>query len=390
MSLIIQAAEGRAVALSRTEKGLKYERYIKSVREQLSGMTEESRKTAARHNLDFMKGLASPRYRESTEAELLVKVADAQKAVTPGLVHVDTVLSMVSIMYANDEYIGERIMTPVMVGKRSDKYAVYPKRERFAFPDDEIGYRASPNELDASRTYDNYSVRDYGFKNFLDLMTAQNQDAPLNEMVDVVEAINEGMAFKREKRILAILFLAGTYGTQTTTATVNWNDATGGSVIADLLAARSALWTGATPTKKIGFCPLTVWNTGIANNPALRELFKYTEKGLATTTQIAQFFGLDDILVSQGREDTANIGQTASYARMATADVFGIAAVAERPTVRSLHFGSTFRLNGSPRTSEWQDPSIGASGGVWARVSTSEDHKVVSSDAAFYLTSLLT
>ena len=370
-------------AVQRTERGLKYERFISSAREILAGMTAEDQAKAAKANADFIRGLASPRYRMSYESEL-------SKAVTPGAVHVDTLLATLSVMYHNDEYIGERLMPAVMVSKRSDKYAVYPKRERFNFPDDEIGYRSSPNELDASRTTDNFSVKDYGYKNFLDLETVQNQDAPLSEMVDVVEAINEGIAFKREKRILAIVVTVGNYGANNAAAGTNWNDATGGSIIADLLAAVSGLFTGPSPTRKVGFCTLTVWNTGIANNPVIRDLFKYVQAGLPVTQQVAGYFGLDDIFVSRSREDTANAGQTAAYARMATTDIFGVLAVAQRPTTRSLHFGSTFRMQGDPYTTEWMDPGIGKRGGTWSRVSVSEDHKIVAADAGFLLTSLLT
>lgn len=368
---------------SRTEKGLQYERWIKSVREQLSGMSAEAQAKAAKANVDFCRGLASPRYSASYQGEIA-------KAVAPGAVHVDTLLATMSVMYKNDDYIGVQLMPYVPVTKRSDKYAVYPKRERFAFPDDLIGHRSSPNELEATRTTDNYSVEDYGFKNYLDLETVQNQDAPLNEMLDLVESINEGIAFREEKRILAIVVNSSNYAGNTATAGTNWNDSTGGTFISDMLAATSGLYTGQTPTRKLGFCTLTVWNTGVANNPVVRDLFKYNQSGMATTSQIAGYFGLDDILVSRSREDTANSGQTASYARMATTDIFGVLAVAQRPTLRSLHFGSTMRMAGDPYTTQWSDPGVGKRGGVWARVSVSEDHKVVAGDAGFLLTSLLT
>lgn len=376
--------------VQRTEKGLAYERFMKAARGELTGMTAKQRELAKKANIDFCRGLTDPKYSASYKEDLKSSIF---KAVTPAAVHVDTLLATMSVMYANDEFIGERLMPGVPVSKRSDKYAVYPKRERLAFPDDEIGHRSSSNELDQSRTTDNYSLKDYGFKNFLDMETVQNEDAPLNEMVDVVEAVNEGIAFKREKRILAIITTSGNYGGNTATATTNWNDTNapaGGTVIADILAAVSALWTGHTPTRKVGFCSLTVWNTGIANNGTLRELFKYTANGLATTTQIAQFFGLDDILVSRAREDTANIGQTASYGRMISGDIFGVLAVAKSPSLRSLHFGSTFRMADDPFTTEWPDPNIGKRGGLWARVAVSEDHKVVAGDAGYLITSLLT
>jgi hypothetical protein len=99
---------------------------------------------------------------------------------------------------------------------------------------------------------------------------------------------------------------------------------------------------------------------------------------------------MDDILISRAREDTANVGQTATYARMMTQKFFGILRVANRPTTRSLHFGSTFRMNGDPYTTEWPDPGIGKRGGVWSRVSVSEDHKVVAGDAGFLITAAIT
>jgi hypothetical protein len=368
--------------IQRTERGLAYERFIHSVRQQLSGMTQAELDKARRANLEFLRGLANPQHRPD--------VAPMDRVVTPGAVHVDQVLAAMSVMYANDEYIGERLMPAIPVTKRSGKYAVYNKRDRFAFPDDLIGYRSSPNELEAGRSFDNYSLSDYGFKNYLDHETTQNQDAPLNEMIDVVEAINEGIAFKREKRILAILANAASYAGNSAAATSAWTVAnTGGTVIEDIQAATSALWTGPTPTRKVGFCSLAVWNGGITNNPKIRELFKYTGAGLASTQQVANFLGLDDIYVSRAREDTANSGQTASYARMLTGNVFGIVAVAPNPSARSLHFASTFREQGDPFTTEWPDPGLGKRGGIWSRVSVSEDHKVVAPDAGFLITGVV-
>lgn len=366
--------------LQRTAEGLEYERFINEARRVLKGMSSEDREKVKRLNVEFLRGLSDPRHHAG-------HAADLQKAVTATSVHVDTLLATMSVKYKNDEYIGERLMPVVPVAQRSNLFAVFPKREAFNYPDDEItGHRVGANEISATRTTDNYSVRDYGFKNFLDLMTVQNQDAPFNEMVDLVEAINEGIAFKREARILAIAFASGSYGSNTAGASTVWSDASGGSIIADIAAADSALFQGFSPTEKLGFCAITVWNGGIFNNAALAERFKYTAGGMPTTKQVASMFGLDDILVSRARIETANIGQTASYARMNTVKAFGIVRAAKNPTVNSLHFGSTFRLQGDPFTTQWNDPSVGSRGGIYARVTTSEDHKIVSADAGYLIT----
>lgn len=371
-----------------TSKSLRYARYKSALTEVLAGMTDEQRKKSARLNKDFMRGLREPKYRPSYEADMAKGVATFEKTLTPQSVHQDTALTTLSVMYANAEYIGEQLMPAVSVAKRSDVYYIYDKRDRLAYPEDEItGAKSNANELDQNRSTANYSVRGYGYKNHLAFDVLQNQDAPLNEMVDVVEQINEGIAFRREKRILAIVGSSSNYGSNTAAAATVWSDATGGSIRADLLAARAALWSGFGPTRKIGFCSLEVWNEGIADNPEIHDLFNAQGAGLPTTQIVANWFRLDDILVSEARQDTANIGQTASYGRMLTDKVFGILSVAQSPTVRSAHFGSTFRLQGTPVSTQWLTPDVGVSGGMYARVAVLEDHKVVAGDAGYLVTS---
>lgn len=371
------------IPVQRTAKGLAYEAFVRNLRQELSGMTAESQKRAKRANVDFIRGLLNPSTR-------LGHLSELEKAILPSSVHVDAALATLSVMYANDEYIGERLMPIVPVSKRSDVYFTYNKRDRLAAPSDEItGTRSAANEVDQGRSTDNYSVSDYALKNFLDLSSVQNQDAPLSEMVDVVEAVNEMLAFKREKRILTIVTTSGNFGTSAAAGTV-WSDTTGGTIIADIAAASAGIWSGHTPTKRLGFCSLVVWNTGILGNPVVRDLFKFVKEGLVSTQQFAQYFGLEDVLISRSREDTANSGQTASYARMMTAKYFGIVSVANSPSRRSLHFGSTFRLQDMPLTTQWTDPDVGVRGGIYARVGVSEQHKVVSTDAAALVTGAVT
>lgn len=368
------------VPVQRTEKGLRFEKWYDEVRNLLDGKDDVSQRKAVMANQAFCRGIGLP----VSSGKEIGHVVD--KAVTPSAVHVDALMSNFSVMYANDEYIGDRLMPVVPVEKRSDLYTKYPKRERFAYPDDELSFRAEANEVDASRENDNYSVRDYGLGNYLDLETMGNQDAPLDEMLDLNAAVNDGIAFKKEVRIATIVQASGNYGGNTAGAAIKWDTAsTGGSIVSDIVAADSALWSGFTPTKKIGVTTLDNWNSLIFNNPSLTDKIKYTQKGILTTDLVASMFGLDDILIGRARQDTANIGQTASYGRIWSSDFFAILRVAIRPTRRSLHFGSTFQLRNDPVTTQWFDPKVGKRGGVRLKVAVSQDHKVVAGDAAFYI-----
>jgi hypothetical protein len=367
-----------------TPKSRAFQRWYDGVRNLLDGKTPEEQKIAYAMNQKMLRGLAHPTGRVGDNVPAM------EKALMPSAVHVDTLMSEFSTRYANSDYIGEQLMPVVTVALRSNKFATYPKREQFAYPTDNVGPDGQVNEIVQSRTTDNYSVKDYGLKSSRDLTQIANQDAPYNELLDMALEVNSGIAFNREKRIFAIVFASGSYGSNTAGPGTIWDTATtGGSIVTDIMAARAALWNGLAPTRKLGFCTIQVWNGVIAANPAIRDLFKYQSSGLAVTTQLAQYFRLDDILITEAREDTANIGQTASYARMTTQKAFGIIAASQSPSLNCLQFGTTFRVQGDPYTTQWMDPSVGARGSLRQRVSVAEDHKIVAADAGYYITAVM-
>jgi hypothetical protein len=310
------------------------------------------------------------------------------KAVGPSTVHQNATMSSISVQYQNDEYIGARLMPDVTVGKLSDVYYIYPKRDRLAAPDDKIGPKGSANEISETRSTATYSCLPYGLKDYVDALTLANQDAPLNEMMDVVESVTDLMDLNKEIRIASALTTSGNYSGNTTTAGTKWDTASGGTIVKDMQDAKAACWTGRGAGKMIGFCSLSVWNV-IARNPAILDLFKYNASGLALPKQVAGYFGLDDILVGAARKDTANAGQTASYSRI-WGDVFGMVRVASSPGIRNAAWGYTFVMGGQRRTDVWFDNTLGTEGGYYGRVTTKEDHKVVAGDTGYLLTSVIT
>jgi hypothetical protein len=310
-----------------------------------------------------------------------------QKAVAGSQVHSNAFLSNMSVQYANDAFIGERLCGVVPVGQRSNDFAVYPRRERFEFPDDSMGARSHANEIGETRVSDNYSVKDYGLSNFVSQDTLDNQDAVFDEMVDLVEACNEGIAYKRELRVASALTTASNYSGNTTTLSGSdqWDSAAGGDPIQDIQTGIAALFNGFGATRLVGFCSLSGF-LSLARHPLLLDLFKYNKQGLLKREDIASYLGLDEILVSAARKQTANEGQTASYSRIWGND-FGIVRVSARPTKRSAHFASIFRMNGDPVTTQWDDPAIGTKGGHYAKVTTREDIKIVAAPTGYLIKS---
>jgi hypothetical protein len=330
---------------------------------------------------------------EKTQAKLAEMLADADKrkrldatfmkvkGVSANSVHSDQFLTNMSQMYANDSYIGERLVMGVPVQKRSGKYAVYPQREQFEAPSDILtSERARANEISSTRTEANYDLLDYGLENFVSNETLENQDLPFNERADMVMELAEHMARKREVRISTLLTTAANYGSGNTTTlsgSDQWDDASGGNPIQVIQEAKAALFNGPGATDVWGFCSIDVINV-LARHPTMLDLQKYTVNGLLTPESIARYLGLAGILVGESRKQTANEGQTAAYSRIWGND-FGLVRVARGPSLRTASFAALFRKNNDPVVTEWFDATAGKSGGYYVKNAVSEDLKVVAS-----------
>jgi hypothetical protein len=306
-----------------------------------------------------------------------------------GSLHNDTTLTNLSIQYKNPSLIGLQLMPVVKVDKLSNKFAKYSQRDRLAVPSDEVTNRSVPNEVSENRSFDNYSCKQYALLNYIDEMELQNQDAPLNEMVDLMAAVNDALALAEEQRIATILTTAANFPTAnkvTLSGTDRWSitgaEGSTSDPIRDIQVANRAVWSGFGNTKRIGYCSGSVFDV-LKRHSKISDRFKYVQSGLPLRTQIAQMLELDDILVGDAWNDTANIGQAQSNARIWGA-YFGVVSVASSPSTRSAHFGSTFRM-GDKVSNQWFDPKIGMAGGYYAKVGMAEDHKIVASDAGYLI-----
>lgn len=304
------------------------------------------------------------------------------KEVGPGQVQDNRFLANLSVQYKNDEYIGESLFPELQTPALAGEFPKYDKRSRLAAPDDSMAGRSVPNEISDSRSTGTYACQGYALQNFVTAITLRNQQAPLDEMVDLTEATAEMIALRRELRIAAVATNTSNYDSSTQvslTSGTYWDSATGGNPVANIQQMIASLWSGRGPTEIVGACSIDVWNV-LSRHPAILDLFKYggTAPGLATPDMIAKFFGIDKMLVSRARQDTANEGQTASYSRI-WGKAFVIMRVAKRASIRNASFGNTFRF-GPQKTLVWFDPKTSTEGAYYAKVSTHEQHNVIAND----------
>jgi hypothetical protein len=308
-------------------------------------------------------------------------------------VHVNQVLSNFSVQYANEAFIGEELMPVVLASNQSGTYFTYTQRNQFSAPDDEIGSNGQANEISKTRSTSTYTCRSRALKDHIGADVIANQDAPLNEMLDLIMDVNEAMAFKREQRIATVLTTNTNYGTNTAAvpAADRWNTAGGGNPISDMQTGLAALWRGKGQTMLKLFSSIDVFHV-LSRHPDILGLFQYngSSPGLATPDMIAKFLTADTYLIGAARQDTANEAATAVYTRI-WGDSLGMVRVATNPTIRSAHFGSTFRWNlpGSVQgvaTQQWFDPVKGIIGSFFGQVGVSETHDIVAASTGYLIT----
>lgn len=351
----------------RTSKGLRHERRMEKLQELL----------------------ADPKKRATLDASW--RDVLATKGVSASSVHSNTFLSNLSQGYANDTYIGERLILSVPVQKRSDIYAIYPQREMFEAPSDLLtSERARANEISSTRTNTNYTLLDYGLENFVSNETLDNQDLPFDERSDMTMELAEHMARKREVRDAALLTTAANYGSGNTTTlsgSDQWDSGAGGNPVKDIQTAKAALFNGPGATDVVGFTSLEVLNV-LARHPSLLDLQKYTVNGLLTPESIARYFGLAALYIGEARKQTANEGQTAAYSRIWGLD-FGVVRVARAPSRRTACFASRFRKQSDPVVTEWFDATAGKSGGYYVKNAVSEVTQVIASFGGYLIKSAI-
>lgn len=338
----------------------------------------------------FMKAYADMRTSSDPRTQRAWREANdfyQQKDVKPGTVHNDSTLSNVSVQYANEAYIGEQLLPVVPVGKESDIYYIYPRGERMQIPDGTLGDRGRAPEITETRETGTYTCRQFGYSNFVSQRTLNNQDAPLDEMVDLTDSLNELIAYTREKTIATMMCATATFGTgqfTTLTGSDRWDASGGGNPIKDLLAAKAAIWQGRGASTLVAYSNLDVFNV-LCRHQSILDLYKYngSSPGLATPDMISGFFGIARYLVGEARSNTAVEGATDAYGRL-WSSVFGIARVAQRPSRRTAAFGYTLR-HGQPITAVEFDQLAGHGGGYTAQVTVSEVQKVVAQPCGYLI-----
>lgn len=299
----------------------------------------------------------------------------------------DPRLTGIAIAYRNAEFIADRILPRVPVGKREFRWHKFDRAERMTVPETLVGRKSRPNEVDFSVAEEAGMVYDRGLDDVVpndDI--AEAEGTGYNPRDEAVEGTTELILLDREIRTAAKVLNPANYpAANQVTVTEKWDDPDSNPValIRDALAA---LWY----RPNVIVMPLLVWNA-LSNHPRVIAASQPSGKteGFATRQQLAALLEVDEIEVGASWKNSAKPGQDAQAQRVWGGDT--VLAFYRNPQAtprRGVTFGYTAQW-GTRVSGQMPEPMIGLRGGIRIRVGESVNEMIVCNDLGYLFKDVL-
>jgi hypothetical protein len=224
--------------------------------------------------------------------------------------HVDKMLTNISLGYTNLEYIADQIFPIVLVDKQTDIIPEYNKD--FWFRDDagliaegdvapEVGYKVTKTQT--------FYCHRYGVRHFISDDRRVNEDAPFNSDRDATLLVTEKLLQRRERAFAADFFATSKWTTDKTGTThfVKWSDFGSSDPISDIRTWKRTVrrLIGRDPNALVlGDLVFDV----LMDHPDVLDRIKYTERGIASEELLRALFGLDKLIVGKSLYGTTAEG----------------------------------------------------------------------------------
>lgn len=224
-------------------------------------------------------------------------------------------------------FIADRLFPVFETPLQSAQYPVIKKEQFLKLQDTARAPRGAYSRDDYKFDFDNYACKEEGWEQPIDDVEAKLYARYFDvEVVSTRRAVDIILR-KREAKMAAKVFNTGNI-TQTADVSIPWNTAATAVPRSNVEAGKMAMRAASGIIANVGVCSKKVFDT-LMLCAEITSAFRYTnpiELGgyEAQRRLMAQYFGLDEILVAGGMKDTANKGQNASISDIWDDEYFGL------------------------------------------------------------------
>lgn len=265
-------------------------------------------------------------------------------------IHVDKLLTNVSVKYSNAEYIADKAVQPVSVKKTSDKYQIWDRN--FRVPETKRAENGLSREHDFDVSTASYNLEKHALKSYIGVDDRDNYDIG-DLRTDMTEELTDKIMARKEKS-LASLFTSTSWSLNVSLAAANAFSAN--TTVSNPIPVFD---TGSTEVinnsgKSVNYA-IIPRNTFVAmkNHTSILDRVKYTSKEM--NAQIMQgLLDIGEIHVPTAQEDTAAKGVTSSLSSIFDQDKVFLGYKPPRPSPKQP--ASIYKFSkAQPMVRRWVD-----------------------------------
>ena len=301
---------------------------------------------------------------------------------------VDSHLTAITLSFANENYIADKIFPRVAVNAQEFSYWKSSIADGFTLPQSETARSARPNQVNFSANRHTAYTLDYALDDLIPQNDIDNSPSGHNPLSKATERLSDLILLGHEKRIADLVSNADSYAnghtiTLSGTNKVSHNDS-------DPVKTIFAGMDKCTVRPNVIVLGHEVFIHLARNSKVIKACYgvEASSGGMVNREALATLFGVKQVLVGTGHINTQAKGKTPSLT-----PIWGnfIALLHQNPNV-DTHGGVTFGF-----TAQWrerfattiEDPHLGYRGGRIVRVGESVKELVVAGEAGYLIKSAI-
>lgn len=285
--------------------------------------------------------------------------------------HVNQLLSNVSVQYKNSEYIWDKVFPQIPVMKDTGLYRVYDRV--FRVPETKRAPKAVAREFNFEFSTSSYALEQHALKDYVGVDEEENNDQGSLE-VDTVENLTDAI-YRRCELSLAQLFTTTNWSLNVslTATTVFSQNTTVSDPVPVFDTGSTTVINNSGKTPNFAILPRDGY-IAVKNHVSVLDRVKYTSSEVSEN-MIKALIGVAQMLVPTAVQDTAAEGVTPSISPFFSDFAFIGWKPAGGGGLKTPSCGYTF-IRAQPRVRSWEDEERNATA---IEVEVKMQHKVVAS-----------
>ena len=263
--------------------------------------------------------------------------------------HVNQLLSNVSVKYANSEYIWDKVFPQVPVMKDTDLYRVYDRN--FRVPETKRAAKGVAREFGFDVSTSTYALEQHALKDYVGVDEEENYDQG-SLKVDTTENLTDAI-YRRIELSVANLFTTTSWSLNVSLAAANaWTaNTTASDPVPIVDTATSTIIANSGKTSNFMILPRDGY-IAAKNHVSILDRVKYTSAEISTA-MLAGLFSISELHVPTAVQDTSAEGVAASISAM-WGDIAFLGWKPASPGLKTPSCGYTF-IRSTPRVRSWTD-----------------------------------